>query len=117
VYVQAYPTPGRKALISAAGGINPVWGHDGRTLYYLQEDQQADLLIAASVGAGAGGGPLVVRGRTPLFRAPHLGVNANPSYDVSPDGSRVVLVTAQPPLNRLVVALHVLDGAGRGGRR
>jgi serine/threonine-protein kinase len=118
VYVQAYPTPGRKALVSAAGGVNPVWGRDGRTLYYWQLDAQSpqgSQLIAASVGAddAATGGPLTVRGRTPLFRASYLGidrlsVNPIPLYDVSPDGSRIVLVAAPPPENRLVVALHAL---------
>ena len=57
-----------------------------------------------------------MRGRTPLFRAPYL-ANVNPNYDVSPDGTRFVLVLRRTDANRLVVALHALDGAGPDGRR
>ena len=33
VYVQAYPTPALKTLVSVGGGVNPVWRGDGRELY------------------------------------------------------------------------------------
>ena len=36
VYVQPFPGPGRKWLISTDGGINPVWSRDGRELFYHQ---------------------------------------------------------------------------------
>jgi serine/threonine-protein kinase len=110
VYVQSYPTPGRKTLVSASGGAHPVWRRDGRELYYWREDQ----LIAASLGPGGANAPLVVRGHMPLFRAPYVEA-AHPNYDVSPDGTRFVVVTGRVRANRLVVALQTL-GAG-GARR
>ena len=36
IYVKAFPGPGRKVQVSTESGWNPVWGPDGRTLYYLQ---------------------------------------------------------------------------------
>jgi Tol biopolymer transport system component len=52
VYVDGFPAPGRRLRVSAGGGEHPVWGRDGRTLYYWQ----GDLLVAARVEPGVGGG-------------------------------------------------------------
>jgi Tol biopolymer transport system component len=108
VYVESYPTPGRRTLVSAEGGVSPVWGQDGRQLYYWQRDQ----LMAAELDAG-GDGPLTVRDRRPLFRAPYFaGVHA--MYDVSPDGTRFAIVTSGARAGPLVVALNALGPvAGR----
>ena len=113
VYLQSFPTPGRKTLVSSRGGVHPIWDRSGRELYYWQEDQ----LIAATLDTAGAGKPLVVGGRTPLFRAPYV-QSSHANYDVSPDGSRFVVVTGPGRANRLVVALHALsdDGARRGGR-
>jgi Tol biopolymer transport system component len=113
VYVQSFPTPGRKTLVSPRGGAHPVWRRDGRELYYWQDDQ----LVAVDVDPRGPGGALVVRGRTPLFRAPYM-LSEHPNYDASPDGTRFVVVTGRVRANRLVVALHALDAgaAGRAGR-
>ena len=103
VYVQSYPRPGRKALVSAGGGVNPVWRGDGRELYYWQGDQ----LIAARLDANDASAPPAVRGRAPLFRAPYAqSVSAN--YDASSDGSRFVIVTGGEHTFRLVVTLNAL---------
>ena len=113
-YVQAYPNLGRKTIVSAAGGVNPVWRRDGWAIYYWKVDQ----LIVADVEPGGADAPLTVAKRTPLFRAPygetHLGM-----YDVSPDGKRFVVVTGVTSASRLVVSLNAL-GAGtapEGARR
>jgi eukaryotic-like serine/threonine-protein kinase len=106
IYVQSFPTPGRKALVSAGGGVNPVWRGDGRELYYWQGDQ----LIAARLDAGGADTPLAVRSRSPLFRAPYAqSVSAN--YDASPDGSRFVIVTGGEQTFRLVVTLNALEAS------
>jgi hypothetical protein len=99
VYVQSYPTTGRKTLISSGGGVNPVWRRDGRTLYYWKVDQ----LLAARVDSGGPDGSLLVRSRTPLFRAPYV-ESTLPMYDVSPDGARFAIVMGEAQVSRLVVA-------------
>jgi Tol biopolymer transport system component len=103
--VETYPTPGRRTLVSTEGGVSPVWGQDGRQLYYWQQDR----LIAAQLDA-RGGGPVTVRDRTPLFHVPYY-VGAHAMYDVSPDGSRFVIVTSGAPPGPLVVALNALGPA------
>ena len=111
VYVESFPSPGRRVLVSAGGGTAPVWRADGRELYHWREDQ----LVAVTVASGADGA-LAVGGRTPLFRAPYLeGVHAN--YDVSADGTRFVLVSGRRWSNRLIVVLNALGGGTREGRR
>jgi eukaryotic-like serine/threonine-protein kinase len=106
VYVQAFPTPGQRTLVSVGGGFDPVWRGDGQELYYFRGDQ----LIAASLALAAAGEPPVVRSRTPLFRVPYLH-SANANYDASPDGKRfVVLGRDRGRSNRVAVWLHALDG-------
>ena len=104
VYVQSYPSPGRKALISLGGGVNPVWRGDGRALYYWKVDQ----LVAARVEPRGPEGSLAARDRTPLFRAPYV-ESPLAMYDVSPDSRRFVIVLGQALVSRLVVALDALD--------
>jgi len=103
VYVQSYPTPGRKVLVSAGGGAEPAWRRDGRELYYWHNNQ----LIAVRLNAGSAGEPPVVHGRMILFQAPAV----NAGYDVSPDGMRFVFVHGGPRANRLVIALDLVSVA------
>ena len=101
VYVQTYPTPGRRVLVSRRGGTKPAWRGDGRELYYWQEDQ----LIAARLDARGRDVPEVGE-RVVLFRSP----TADPTrgFGASPDGSRFAMVIGAPRPNRLVVALDAL---------
>src|SRR5262249_44768368 len=50
VYVQRFPTPGNRVLISANGGDQPAWRRDGKELYYLAPDRK---LMAVAVKPGA----------------------------------------------------------------
>ena len=104
VYLQSYPKPGHKLLVSVGGGNDPMWRRTGRELYYWH----ADSLLAVRFDAGGVDEPPKVRARTFLFRAPYAeGGHAN--YDVSPDGTRFVLVTGNTHANRLVVAVNALS--------
>jgi Tol biopolymer transport system component len=103
IYVQAYPTPAFKRLVSVGGGASPVWRGDGRELYYWRGDQ----LYAVSIAASRPGEAPAVRGTTLLFRAPYAG-NPSANYDVSPDGKRFAIVTVKDSTSRLVVALNAL---------
>ncbi len=94
VVVQPYPGPGGRVQVSVGGGSEPVWARDGRRLFY----RDGRHLVAASVSTASG---FTVTGRTDLFadnysfaRAPHA------NYDVSPDGSRFLMVqsTTHPEL-------------------
>ena len=40
VYLQSFPVPGRKRLISTSGGVEPQWRRDGKELFYLSDDNR-----------------------------------------------------------------------------
>jgi Tol biopolymer transport system component len=86
VVVQAFPGGGGRIQVSSSGGSEPVWAPDGRRIFY----RDGRSLVAASVVTTP---QFRVVGRTELFpdvyafaQAPHA------NYDVSPDGSRFLMV-------------------------
>ena len=97
IYVQKYPGPGRKWLVSTGGGVRPVWGRDGRELFY----RQGNRMMAADIGL------------QPDFRAgkPRLLFvgNFDEAYDVTPDGQHFLMVRRQQPSPR--TQINVVLGA------
>jgi eukaryotic-like serine/threonine-protein kinase len=87
VYLDAYPRPRRRVLVSTDGGAHPVWRGDGRELYYWRDGA----LVAVPLGAASGGAPPRLGAESVLFRAPYAG-GPNTMYDASPDGQRFVVV-------------------------
>jgi dipeptidyl aminopeptidase/acylaminoacyl peptidase len=87
VYLDSYPKPGRRVMVSLGGGVHPVWRGDGRELYYWQDGA----LVAAPLGSTWGDSPPSVTARTVLFRAPYLAA-LNTMYDVSADGNTFIIV-------------------------
>jgi eukaryotic-like serine/threonine-protein kinase len=84
VYVQPFPGPGAKWLVSTDGGIDPVWSRDGRELFYRHDDE----LMTASVSLKAG----FSAGRPQrLFEIRVDAGDDGPNYDVSPDGTWFVM--------------------------
>ena len=69
VYVQPFPGLDGKYPISTAGGTSPVWGPDGRELFYRDgQDGQAVLVVPIDTEGGfAAGTPEVLsRGTVPV---------------------------------------------------
>ena len=87
VYIDSYPKPVRRAMLSLGGGTHPVWRGDGTELYYWQDGA----LVAAQLGSAWGDAAPTVTARTVLFRAPYL-VGLNTMYDVSSDGKKFIIV-------------------------
>jgi eukaryotic-like serine/threonine-protein kinase len=87
VYLDSYPRPGARVMLSANGGKHPVWRADGRELFYWSDGA----LTAVRLDPSAGNAPPTVGARTMLFRSPYLG-NITTLYDVSPDGQQFVIV-------------------------
>ena len=92
VYVRPFPDAyrGSRWQVSAAGGRQPVWSRDGRELFYRDF---SGALMSVPVAAGPGFAP----GRpVRLFEGTgYLGAGAQGggrTYDVSPDGSRFLMV-------------------------
>jgi serine/threonine-protein kinase len=96
VYVMPMPKGGSGAdslgaggrwQVSAEGGDNPMWSRDGRELFYKRLD---DVMVAVAVD-GRGQNFQAVSER-PMFQAFQRG--STPTFDVSADGSRFMVVTS-----------------------
>jgi Tol biopolymer transport system component/predicted Ser/Thr protein kinase len=84
VYVQNFPTPGRKWQVSTNGGNHPVWSRDGRELFYIGPDRK---LMAVDVNAeGQLGSP------RPLFTVLAAGGS---QFDVSKDGRFLIRMESE----------------------
>jgi serine/threonine-protein kinase len=89
VYVQPFPGPGGKWLVSqGGGGFNAIWSRDGRRLFYRRGDQFLEVDVDTGVGF-APGTPRV------LFSGRYLATGRD--FDVSPDGTRFVLMRNDDP--------------------
>ena len=103
VYVQPYPGPGSKWLISIAGGTEPAWSPDGKELFYRRGEQMLGVTVQVKPEFS------VSRPRL-LFEGSYQVAGDSRNYDVAPDG-RFVMVrsdrTDVPP--RLYVALNWLE--------
>jgi Tol biopolymer transport system component len=91
IFVEAFPTGGRRQKVSESGGGQPQWRSDGRELYYLSLESD---LIAVDV---APGNPLHFSHRRKLF---HVALNepirdVRNSFAVNRDGTRF-LFSARP---------------------
>jgi serine/threonine protein kinase/Tol biopolymer transport system component len=51
IYIQPFPGPGLKRVVSIGGGLQPAWRPDGRELYYVAADGR---LTAVPLRAGPG---------------------------------------------------------------
>jgi DNA-binding winged helix-turn-helix (wHTH) protein len=100
VYLQTFPTPGGKRVVSIGGGGEPLWRKDGRELYYLATD---GMLMAVDVTNGT----LLQVGRPkPLFRAPITAdiLTYRNQYAVDADGQRFLFDSPgeREPINVVV---------------
>jgi Tol biopolymer transport system component len=87
VYVRPFPNPERgNWRISEGGGQEPVWGSDGRTLYYWEGSE----LRAVSVRTDPTFA--VIGEETVLTKPARFASVQRAQYDVHPDGGRFVLV-------------------------
>jgi eukaryotic-like serine/threonine-protein kinase len=98
VYVQPFPTSGRKWKVSVGGGGRPVWSRDGKELFYMSADRKLMVSAVKARAAFETGAP------KPLFPT-HVSVTR--FFDVSPDGRRFLLVDPlpdpiTPPMNLVV---------------
>jgi Tol biopolymer transport system component len=90
IYVQSFPVPGRKVMVSQGGGTLPRWRRDGKELYYVSAD---DKLMAVPVATGASfaaGTPVA------LFEVGSYSRRNNRyGYDVGADGQRFLVLRPQ----------------------
>jgi serine/threonine protein kinase len=97
VYVRAYPQ-GDPQRISNTGAVDPVWRHDGRTVFFRSLAGSPELMAAtvalegSAVKAGMPSAMFSLRAQGPTgFEQYAAGNNAGPGYDILPDGSFVMV--------------------------
>ena len=107
VYVQPYPGPGGKWMVSNSGGAYPRWSRDGRELFYLNGYKVMDVAVETKPTFKAGTPRL-------LFENPSYGGLGN--YDVAADGQHFVMITQEDTNatpNELNVVLNWADDLKR----
>jgi eukaryotic-like serine/threonine-protein kinase len=50
VYVQPFGREGLRSVVSTSGGVRPVWGHDGKSLYYSAGDAVMQVVFDSTTG-------------------------------------------------------------------
>jgi len=108
VYVQAFPGPGDKYPISTGGGFNPVWGRNGRELFYLTPAGRGKLrMVAVDIQPGAtfqAGPPRVlIEGLWPWLKTAPLR-----SYDITPDCQHFIMARPEEIPDQRVTKLNVV---------
>ena len=102
--MQEFPGPGGKWLVSTEGGNTPVWLRNGRELYYRNGDKMMVVEIKAGNRFSAGSPRTLFEGKFHEYRE-------HPSFDVTPDGQRFIMVKVPPESEprHLVVILNWFD--------
>ncbi len=102
VYVQPFPGLGSKGLVSTEGGTEPVWSHDGRELFYRNGDKMMSIATVIQPTFHASK-PEV------LFEKPYWYNPYYAAYDVSPDGSRFLMLKESEQVATATVINVVLN--------
>jgi serine/threonine protein kinase len=89
IYVQTFPGPGGKWQVSTEGGNWPIWGRNGRELFYLSSNKVMGVSVVTQPNFRASV-PRIIADIPPRL-SNTLG---NSGYDVSPDGQRFLFVKA-----------------------
>jgi Tol biopolymer transport system component len=101
VYVRDLAGEQDQVVVSLEGGNEPVWGPDGRELFYRETKAADPYLVAAGIATTP---TLAVTGRKPLFPIGDI-VSSSPhaNYDISPDGKTFVMARRSPAARIVVI--------------
>jgi Tol biopolymer transport system component len=104
IYVQPFPGPGTRVLVSNHGGKAPLWSSNGRELFYRQGTAVMAVEVRTEPTFSAGK-PVM------LFDGPYQADGTgHPNYDVSPDGQRFLMSRHEGrALNQIHVILNLME--------
>jgi serine/threonine protein kinase/Tol biopolymer transport system component len=88
IFLRSASDTGRKLQISTDGGVEPLWNHNGREIFYWNGDQvmAVDINTSPSLSAGK---------PHQLFAAQYVRSQGNlPNWDVSSDGQHFAMLRA-----------------------
>jgi serine/threonine-protein kinase len=110
IYIRSVSGVGGRRLVSTGGGTEPRWTKSGREIVYLSRTEMMSVSVDPSTGAV--GNPTTLFRITDLKRDPD---GRTHSYDVTPDGSRFLVVkrVERPNTQPLVVVLNWRPDLGR----
>jgi serine/threonine-protein kinase len=97
IYVKPFPGPGARVQVSDLGGTEPIWGKDGKSLYYrgpVGEVVKVDVTTGASFSIGR---------RQVMLTGDYLTDSSHPNWDVAPDGRFLMLKRAGAEAQTIVV--------------
>jgi hypothetical protein len=104
VYARPYAGPGGKIKISSDGGSEPAWAPSGREIFYRTADAMMAVPVTTQPELSAGTG-------RPLFpdRYARWGrEDGSRNYDVSPDGSRFLVIKTAERKDEPVTQIQLL---------
>ncbi len=112
VYVRPLMGGGNQIQVSRNGGREPVWGPDGRELFYRTGAGPGSELVAAAIRTEP---ELTVAGRAVLFSVAGIATGVpHPNYDIAPDGQTFVMVRFNPS-SRIMVIQNLPEYVRRRG--
>jgi hypothetical protein len=110
VYLRPYPGPGEATQVSIGGGREPLWSHDGRTIYYRGGGH------VMSVSVSRQGREIRVGDPAPLFKDRYGGAypwSGMRTYDLSNTGRFIMHRRPTTEAGTIRVTEHWLDGLQR----
>jgi serine/threonine-protein kinase len=84
LYLRPFPESGDPIQVSRAGGLEPVWSRDGRTLFY--RFGRAMMVVTVSSP------PITISAPRVVFEGNYLSDGAFDNYDVAPDGKHFLML-------------------------
>ena len=97
VYVRPFPMSGARIQVSDNGGMEPIWGRSGRSLYYRGSvGEVVEVAVTTHAGFSIGARKVVLTGD-------YLTDSSHPDYDVAPDGRFLMLKRAGAESQTIVV--------------
>jgi hypothetical protein len=100
VYLRSFSDTSSKWLVTAEGGIEPVWAPSGRELFYRSADQV--LMVPIDPGP-----PLTIGAPTVILEGPYVPNPMVANYDIHPDGDRFVMLRSGEGERSVVVVTNL----------
>ncbi|MFN2400779.1 MAG: protein kinase [Gemmatimonadaceae bacterium] len=100
VYVRRLDGEGDQVQVSLSGGNEPLWGPDGRELFYRTTEGLEELIVATVQTQPE----FEVTSRRALFPIGDIvGTTPHTNYDISPDGRTFAMVRRSPATRIIVI--------------
>jgi serine/threonine-protein kinase len=87
IYVQPFPGPGGKWMISTDGGSFPMWARNGREIFFRSENKMMSVPVEIQPAFKAGTPRILFQGSGYIVGLLGLG-----NYDVAPDGQHLLMI-------------------------